>query len=81
MGPLFNQDRLQISVPLSPLPAVSKSAVGRRIQVANLLLKGAVEEIQPERPGVFSRIFLVPKKNGKLRLIIDLSSPNYNVFV
>ena len=48
-------------------------------EVANLLLKGAVEEIIPECPGFYSRIFLVPKKNGKLRLIIDLSALNHFV--
>ena len=33
----------------------------------------AVERVQnPGTPGFYSRIFLVPKKNGKLRLIIDL---------
>ena len=48
-------------------------------EVANLLRKGAVEEIIPECPGFYSRIFLVPKKNGKLRLIIDLSALNHFV--
>ena len=48
-------------------------------EVANLLLKGAVEEIIPECPGFYSRIFLIPKKNGKLRLIIDLSALNHFV--
>ena len=48
-------------------------------EVANLFLKGAVEEIIPECPGFYSRIFLVPKKNGKLRLIIDLSALNHFV--
>ena len=48
-------------------------------EVANLLLKGAVEEIIPECPGFYSRIFLVPKKNGKLWLIIDLSALNHFV--
>ncbi|MEW8547329.1 MAG: reverse transcriptase domain-containing protein [Candidatus Thiodiazotropha sp.] len=41
-----------------------------------LLHKGAVERIHSEDPGFYSRIFLVPKKNGKLRLIIDLSKLN-----
>ena len=50
-------------------------------EVANLLKKGAVEEIIPECPGFYSRIFLVPKKNGKLRLIIDLSVLNRFVHV
>ena len=39
-----------------------------------------MEEIIPECPGYYSRIFLVPKKNGKLRLIIDLSVLNHFVY-
>ena len=39
-----------------------------------------MEEIIPECPGHYSRIFLVPKKNGKLRLIIDLSVLNHFVY-
>ena len=39
-----------------------------------------MEEIIPECPGYYSRIFLVPKKNGKLRLIIDLSVLNHFIF-
>ena len=39
-----------------------------------------MEEIIPECPGHYSRIFLVPKKNGKLRLIIDLSALNHFVY-
>ena len=49
-------------------------------EVASLLSKGAVEEIIPECPGYYSRIFLVPKKNGKLRLITDLSVLNHFVY-
>ena len=37
-----------------------------------------MEEIIPECPGYYSRIFIVPK-NGKLRLIIDLSVLNHFV--
>ena len=45
-----------------------------REEIENLLNKRAVERVQnPGTPGFYSRIFLVPKKNGKLRLIIDLS--------
>ena len=50
-------------------------------EVASLLQKGAVEEIHPVSPGFYSRIFLVPKKNGKVRLIIDLSTLNRHVFI
>ena len=85
MGPFFNKKRLKNSVQRSSnsvtrpslFPAASKSAAGRRI--ASLLSKGAVEEIILECPGYYSRIFLVPKKNGKLRLIIDLSVLNHFV--
>ena len=49
-------------------------------EVSSLLSKGAVEEIIPECPGHYSRIFLVPKKNGKLRLIIDLIVLNHFVY-
>ena len=39
-----------------------------------------MEEIIPDCPGYYSRIFLVPKKNGQLRLIIDLSVLNHFVY-
>ena len=48
-------------------------------EVANLLLKGAVKETKPECAGFYSGILLVPKKNRKLRLIIDLSALNHFV--
>ena len=48
-----------------------------REEIKNLLNKWAVERVQnPGTPGFYSRIFLVPKKERKLRLIIDLSLLN-----
>ena len=48
-----------------------------REEIENLLNKRAVERVQnPETPGFYSRIFLVPKRNGKFRLILDLSLLN-----
>ena len=48
-----------------------------REEIKNLLNKWAVERVQnPGTPGFYSRIFLVPKKNRKLCLIIDLSLLN-----
>ena len=42
-----------------------------------LIDKGAVERVlQPGTPGFYSRVFLVPKKNGSWRPVIDLSSLN-----
>ena len=65
--------------PLSSVPIrMSQSSspfLGEEIE--NLLNKRAVERVQnPETPGFYSRIFLVPKKNGKFRLILDLSLLN-----
>ena len=67
---------------LSPDPTFFQQPLSPQLEeeVASLLSKGAVEEIIPECPGYYSRIFLVPKKNGKLRLIIDLSVLNHFVY-
>ena len=67
---------------LSPNPIFFQQPLSQQLEeeVASLLSKGAVEEIIPECPGYYSRIFLVPKKNGKLRLIIDLSVLNHFIY-
>ena len=45
--------------------------------LTKLLEKGAVERVSnPDSPGFYSRLFLVPKKNGAWRPIIDLSTLN-----
>ena len=65
--------------PLSSVPIrmSQSSSLFLREETENLLNKWAVERVQnPGTPGFYSRIFLVPKKNGKLRLIIDLSLLN-----
>ena len=51
---------------LSPDPVFFQQPLSQQLEeeVASLLSKGAVEEIIPECPGHYSRIFLVPKKNG-----------------
>ena len=61
---------------LSPTPIFLQQTESLALveEVNKLLHKGAVEKIEPE--GFYSSIFLVPKKNGKLRLIIDLSRLN-----
>ena len=63
---------------LSPTPIFLQQTESLALvkEVNKLLHKGAVEKIEPEGPRFYSRIFLVPKKNGKLRLIIDLSRLN-----
>lgn len=49
-----------------------------REAVEEMLTKRAVEIIHPQNlsPGFYSRLFLVPKKNGKWRPVIDLSPLN-----
>ena len=82
MGPFFGKKGLKNSVSRASnsvtrpnlLPGASKSAAGRSLQPP---LKGAVEEIIPECPGYYSIIFLVPKKNGNFRLIIDLCAQSF----
>jgi hypothetical protein len=47
-------------------------------EVQSLLLKSVIEEIPPTQstPGFYSRLFLVPKKTGGMRPVIDLSILN-----
>ena len=72
-------------IPFSKIPILSSVPIRMsqssspfiREEIENLLNKRAVERVQnPGTPGFYSRIFLVPKKNGKLCLIIDLSLLN-----
>ena len=65
--------------PLSSVPIrmSQSSSPFLREEIENLLNKRAVERVQnPGTPGFYSRIFLVPKKNGKFCLILDLSLLN-----
>ena len=72
-------------IPSSKIPALSSVPIKMsqssspfiREEIENLLNKRALERVQnPGTPGFYSRIFLAPKRNGKLRLIIDLSLLN-----
>ena len=50
--------------------------------VHTLLQKGTVELMNPPlTPGYYSLLFLVPKKNGKMRPVIDLSVLNQHLIV
>ena len=69
--------------PLSvvPINLSQSSSPLLREEIAELLKKRAVERVR--NPGThvfFSRLFLVPKKNGKLRPVIDLSLLNKQHF-
>ena len=87
MGPLFSQDRLQDTVhrttaPVSgpnSFPTVSKSTVGRRsCQPPSKRGSGGNS---PGKSRVLFTDFPCSKKNGKVRLIIDLSTLNRHVFI
>ena len=45
-------------------------------EVHTLLVKEAVEVIQDKSPGFYGRIFVVPKRSGGYRPVLDLSSLN-----
>lgn len=69
--------------PLSSVPldlSQTRDSVKNRLlqeEVGTLLQKGVLEEvIPPISPGFYSRLFLVPKKNGKMRPVLDLSALN-----
>ena len=47
-----------------------------RVFITRLLSRGKIRRILTRQPLFFSRLFLVPKKGGSLRLIIDLSRLN-----
>ena len=64
------------------LPADPSKAEQIRTEVQVLLQKQAVQVVQDQSsPGYYSRIFLVQKKNGKWRCIIDLSQLNLMILV
>ena len=46
-------------------------------EVSSMLAKGAIEEIPPS-PGCYSRLFVVPKKDGGFRPVINLKRINKN---
>ncbi|XP_077060691.1 uncharacterized protein LOC143712393 [Siphateles boraxobius] len=66
-------------------PTVVDSATQASVlqqEISSLLLKGAIEEITPgetER-GFYSRYFLVPRKGGGLRPILDLRRLNFALY-
>jgi hypothetical protein len=75
--------RFQSRPPLSSVPlnmSVTRdpdSNLLHQEEVHTLLQKGAVELVNPPlTPGFYSHLFLVPKKNGKMRPVIDLSVLN-----
>ncbi len=62
-----------------PTSVQSRDAHVLRSEVKNLLAKGAIEMVPPAQSelGFYSRYFLVPKKDGGLRPILDLRRLNH----
>ena len=82
-GPLYRSTRFQDTIQQNPsllsvpIEMSQSSSPLIREEIKTLLKKRAVDRVQnPGTPGFYSLIFLVPKKNGKLCLIIDLSLLN-----
>lgn len=58
-------------------PAVTEAAEALASEVSSLLLKGAVEILEPPvSPGFYGRLFCVPKASGGWRPVLDLSQLN-----
>ena len=74
--PPLSLDPIEMSLTKDP---VKNSLLQEEVQT--LLLKGAIEEVHLVDPGFYSRLFLVPKKNGKMRPVIDLSFLNLHLIV
>ena len=78
-------------IPFSTLPPLTRSPLPPRAmaneskrkvlqqEISDLLLKDAIEEVRDGSPGFYSHLFVVPKKNGKLRPVIDLSALNRHI--
>ena len=77
---LVFQERPPLSDSPIPMSQTSDKEKFRLLseEVQSLLLKRVIEEIPPTQltPGFYSRLFLVPKKTGGMRPVIDLSILN-----
>ena len=74
--PTFNRPPPLTSQPQWFVVTPSKAAA-LRAEIDSLLSKQVIEPVSNQSsPGFYSRIFLVPKKTGKLRPVIDLSPLN-----
>ncbi len=68
-------------VHLTVVNSASKASVLRQ-ELSSLLQKGAIEEVPQSdiERGFFSRYFLVPKRDGGLRPILDLRHLNFSLY-
>ena len=78
--PFKSQPPLSISPVDIQLPGDTDKCRILDTEILTMSQKQAIEPVtQPLSPGFYSHIFLVPKKNGKWRPVIDLSSLNVHI--
>ncbi len=67
---------------ITPLPSSAPKASVQRQELSSLLLKGSIEEVPPSdlERGFFSHYFLVPKRDGGLRPILELRRLNFSLY-
>ena len=77
-APTFKQSRPTLSWNWRPHESASPhSRMALQAEVCSLLSKQAVKQVtQPNSLGFYSHVFLVPKKNRQLRLVINLCPLN-----
>ncbi len=78
----FSRTPYQMRKPHPPhLPQEDRALV--KEEVGQLMAKGAILELRPQEAqrGFYSNIFLVPKKDGRMRPVINLKALNYFVDV
>ena len=65
----------------SPYQTTSKEKAIMASEVTTLLQKGAIRVVDPTKAqdGFYSNLFLVPKKDGQMRPVINLKNLNLNV--
>ena len=54
----------------------TKDQLAIREEVKNLMVKQAIQEVEPQKGQFVSRLFTVPKKDGSLRLVVNLRPLN-----
>lgn len=62
--------------PQPPGPRDPRAWEALDAEVASLLAKRAIEEVDPHSPGFYSHMFVVPKSSGGWRPVLDLSPMN-----
>ena len=65
----------------TPLPADPQKRLALQSEIYALLHKGAIEPVYDDSPGFYSRLFVVPKKEGTYRPVIDLKVLNQHLKV